>query len=269
MDRTIGPGSKAQRARESHTVQNVFTKAVDLGNSSCSGTAEVCGNVTIPYPFGIEPGCYIDDWFAIDCNYTLVSPKPILRSFDLEVLDISLEGTLRVNYPMSWICANGLRSARDHASLASSPFVISKLRNIFIDMGCDNFAYLQSDDFSLCIICGCMSICEKNTTLQTNSSSCNGIGCCKTTIPTNLDLFTKWIAFMYKPSLKSTAEDCIYACLVDQKWFQENLTNIFEVRNMSHVPVVLNWEINANLSSLVMGSNSSHSTCQFARIQIL
>ena len=87
---------------------NVFIKAVGLGNSSCSGAAAVCGNVTIPYPFGIEPGCYIDDWFAMDCNYTLGSPKPFLRSFDLEVLDISLEGTLRINYPMSWTCPNGL-----------------------------------------------------------------------------------------------------------------------------------------------------------------
>ncbi|KAK7824158.1 hypothetical protein CFP56_034682 [Quercus suber] len=33
---------------------------------------------------------------------------------------------------------------------------------------------------------------------------------------------------------------------------------------MSHVPVVLKWEINANLSSILMESNSSHSTCQFA-----
>ncbi|KAK7829570.1 putative wall-associated receptor kinase-like 11 [Quercus suber] len=78
---------------------NVFTKAVGLGNSSCSGAAAVCGNVTIPYPFGIEPGCYIDDWFAIGSNKT--SEKPFLRSLYLEVLDISSEGTLRVNYPMS------------------------------------------------------------------------------------------------------------------------------------------------------------------------
>ena len=53
---------------------NVFIKAVGLANSSCRGVA-VCGIVTIPYPFGIEPGCYVDDWFAIDCkNTTLGSP---------------------------------------------------------------------------------------------------------------------------------------------------------------------------------------------------
>ena len=66
---------------------NVFIEAVGLGKSSF-GAAAVRGNVTIPYPFGIEPGCYIDDSFAIDCNNTLGSPKPFLRRLDLEVLDI-------------------------------------------------------------------------------------------------------------------------------------------------------------------------------------
>ncbi|KAK7859111.1 wall-associated receptor kinase 5, partial [Quercus suber] len=107
-----------------------------------------------------------------------------------------------------------------------------------------------------------MSVCEKDT-IQSNGRSCNGIGCCKTTIPSDLDVFTTIIQSMSRASFQRT-EDCKYAFLVDQKWFEENLTNHFEVQKMSHVPVVLNWEINANLSSLVMGSNSSHSTCQFA-----
>ena len=71
---------------------NVFIKAVGLANSTCSGAAAVCGNVTIPYPFGIEPNCYIDDWFAIGCNKT--SGQPFLRSLGLEVLDISSGLTL-------------------------------------------------------------------------------------------------------------------------------------------------------------------------------
>ncbi|KAL4616099.1 hypothetical protein ACB092_07G174300 [Castanea dentata] len=242
---------------------NVFIKAVGLGNSSCSGAAAVCGSVTIPYPFGIKPGCYIDDSFAIDCNKTLGSPKPFLRRLDLEVLDISLEGTLRVNYPMSSWCPKSETEIAPKVSLASSPFVFSKLRNIFVAMGCDNLAYLISSDVSnsslRIIYGGCMSVCEKDA-IQSNGSSCNGIGCCKTTIASDLDVFTTRVE---STSFKRT-EDCIYASLVDQKWFEENLTNHFEVQKMSHVPVILNWEINANLSSRVMGGNSSHSTCQFA-----
>ncbi|KAL4616117.1 hypothetical protein ACB092_07G175800 [Castanea dentata] len=236
---------------------NVFIEAVGLGSSSCSGAAAVCGKVTIPYPFGIEPGCYIDDSFAIDCNNTLGSPKPFFRRFDLEVLDISLEGALR----------SGTERA-PNVSLASSPFVFSKFRNIFVAMGCGNLAYLLSSDVSNSslsiygLIGGCMSVCEKDT-IQSYGSSCNGIGCCKTTIPSDLDVFTTIIRSMSRASVERT-ENCQYAFLVDQKWFEENLTNHFEVQKMTHVPVVLNWEINANLSSLIMGSNSSHSTCQFA-----
>ncbi|KAM4099205.1 hypothetical protein ACJW30_07G139000 [Castanea mollissima] len=239
---------------------NVFIKAVGLGSSSCSG---VCGNFKIPYPFGIGPGCYIDDWFAIYCDNPLGSPKPFLRRLNLEVLDISSEGTLRVNYPISWSCPKSETESASNVSLASSPFVFSKLRNIFVAMGCGNLAYLISSDVSnssLTIIYGgCMSVCEKDN-IQSNGSSCNGIGCCKTTIASDLDEFTTRVE---STSFKRT-EDCIYASLVDQKWFEENLTNHFEVLKMSHVPVILNWEINANLSSRVMGGNSSHSTCQFA-----
>ena len=242
---------------------NVFMKAVGLANSSCSGAAAVCGNLTIPYPFGIEPGCYIDDWFAIGCNHTLGSPKPFLRRLDLEVLDISLKGTLRVNYPMSWWCPgnetkNATRSA-ENVSLASSPFYFSKSRNIFIAMGCGNLALFRS---SVGTIAGCMSVCDVKDTIPTNSSSCNGIDCCKSTIPSDLDVFTADITGKYGNF--TGAKDCNYGSLVDQKWFEENLTNHFEVKTMSQVPVVLNWEINESLSSLVMKSKSSYSTCQLA-----
>ena len=167
----------------SNVVNECIYKSSGFGKQ-CSGAATICGNVTIPYPCGIEPGCYIDDWFAMDCNKT--SKKPFLRSLGLEVLDISSEGTLRVNYPMSWKCPKG-RRAKNNVSLASSPFVFSKFRNIFIAMGCDNLTYLLSNDSSnsSLTIGGCMSVCVNNT-IQTHGSSCNGIDCCKTPIPSDL-----------------------------------------------------------------------------------
>uniref|UniRef100_A0A7N2RDW0 Wall-associated receptor kinase galacturonan-binding domain-containing protein n=1 Tax=Quercus lobata TaxID=97700 RepID=A0A7N2RDW0_QUELO len=205
---------------------NVFIKAVGLANSSCRGVA-VCGIVTIPYPFGIEPGCYIEDWIAIDCKNTLGSPKPFLRRLDLEVLDLSLEGTLHVKL----ILYHG------------------------------GVLLVIAQQFSL-VIGGCISVCEEDT-IKTNGSSCNGVDCSQTTIPSDLDAFTIRIQSMNEPSPFERTKDCKYL-LSRSEWFEENLTNHFEVRKMSHVPVVLNWEINANLSFLVMGIDSSHSTCQFA-----
>ena len=123
-------------------------------------------------------------------------------------------------------------------------------------MGCGNWAWLRSRGG---LIGGCMSVCEE-VTRQINGSSCNGIDCCKSPIPSDLDVVTAAISGKFGNF--TSAKDCNYGSLVDQMWFEENLTNIFEVRKMSHVPVVLNWEINESLSSLVMKTNSSHSTCR-------
>ena len=50
---------------------------------------------------------------------------------------------------------------------------------------------------------------------------------------------------------------CKYAFIVEQKWFETNLTNPFEVQNMSHVPVVLEWLINPRLFPFVTRNNQS------------
>jgi hypothetical protein len=38
------------------------------------------------------------------------------------------------------------------------------------------------------VIGGCMSICDSRSEVI-NASSCNGINCCQTTIPSDLDVF--------------------------------------------------------------------------------
>ena len=54
-----------------------------------------CGNVEIPYPFGIDPGCSLGDGFHLDCKVHDGKEKRFWTAF--EVLDISLkQGTTRV-----------------------------------------------------------------------------------------------------------------------------------------------------------------------------
>ena len=87
------------------------------------------------------------------------------------------------------------------------------------------------------------------------------INYCKTTIPLVLDAFRTSV---YGPSTFWEFQRLQVCLLSRSEVIREELKNHFKVQKLSHVPVVLNWTINANLSSRVMESNSSHSTCQFA-----
>ncbi|KAM3732458.1 hypothetical protein ACB098_11G062200 [Castanea mollissima] len=228
---------------------NAFVKAVGLVNSSkCSETT--CGNVIIPYPFGIDTDCNMTDLYWINCSDSFSPPKPFLASINLEVLDISLDGTLRVNYPMLLNCSEGTSTQFD--SYTTRGLVFSQSRNKFVAMGCNNFASLTAAKGV--ILCGCMSVCDTHTPIgeMNISHSCNGINCCQTAIPV-LDGFSLSLRSI-DTATYAMRPSCKYAFIVEQQWFE---TNPSEVRNMSHVPVVLEWRIDPTLFPLVTGNNRS------------
>ena len=57
-----------------------------------------CGNISIPYPFGIEPGCYHTVSFKLTCNLSYQPAQLFLGDGTLQVLEISVpNGTVRIN----------------------------------------------------------------------------------------------------------------------------------------------------------------------------
>jgi hypothetical protein len=220
----------------------LFVQAAGLAINSTSCQAKSCGNLSnIPYPFGIGAGCYVDPWFEVVCiNNGSLGPKPVLKSLNLEVLNISIDSsdTVRVNYPTFSICNSDSRKKKN-GELAASPFIFSQSQNAFIAMGCDNFASMRSSDDGSVI--GCMTTNCSASIVVINSSSCHGTSCCQTTITSDLITFETTIDPINIS--KPVTQGCKSAFLVEVKWFWESGSLINMSSIMSHVPVVLEWGI--------------------------
>ncbi|KAG6657214.1 wall-associated receptor kinase-like 10 [Carya illinoinensis] len=237
------------------SVLNAFTRASNVINRSCQ---EYCGNVSIPYPFGIGNGCYVIDWFEIVCrslndSYDLGFSKPYLKRLNyLEVLEIDVDGAeVRVRYPIFSSCNNVTNSTKT-LEFEKSPFGFSEYYNNFVAMGCNNSASMWSifPDDSVSYG-GCKSPCDRAP--FTNGSHCNTTNCCQTTIPSYLQAFSTTIEPKLSSSPYNGSNECKYAFLVDQNWFETNFTE--PNPNMS-VPVVLDWSVeNTTFYSLPIQKN--------------
>ncbi|KAF3335170.1 Wall-associated receptor kinase 5 [Carex littledalei] len=80
--------------------------------SAQPGCASSCGDLTIPYPFGISIGCF-RDCFEIACqmsNTTTSTNRTYIASLagtTVQVLNLSLEvAEVQVQLPIGWQCYN-------------------------------------------------------------------------------------------------------------------------------------------------------------------
>nr|POE54630.1 wall-associated receptor kinase 2 [Quercus suber] len=150
-------------------------------NSNCERS---CGSVSIPYPFGTKEGCYHDESFLITCNKTKSgTSKPFLRRGNIPVLNISLDGELRVSSAIAHACYNdsGIPVNKTKTGLSLTKFAVSSTKNKFTAVGCDVVALIRGSgerDYGT----GCLSLCRSVDSVE--SGSCVGIGCCQSPIPT-------------------------------------------------------------------------------------
>ncbi|KAF7849641.1 hypothetical protein BT93_L0439 [Corymbia citriodora subsp. variegata] len=210
--------------------------APGLSMPNCTKT---CGEVTIPYPFGIGTGCFLDDWYEIVCQQAV----PILKKIQLRVLNISLAnftsegyGMIKVSLPVFYLNAS-CHGTNEQLRLEGSKFVFSQRWNVFTLVGCDTEAKVISrkSDGVVFTSTGCQSKCAENNTSIRRYSNCSGSdGCCQTTLPLNLQ--------NYCVDFEGGQKGHEYAFPAERSWLSK-LDGLYELRSNDSVPVVLQWGI--------------------------
>ncbi|KAI3950588.1 hypothetical protein MKW92_053691, partial [Papaver armeniacum] len=236
------------------------------------GCPAKCGNVSIPYPFGIfdaagGEGCSINGvgiGYAITCNTSFDPPRPFLGKGSLQVLSIS-ESEIRVrNYQIARRCftefgvliPENTSTKTDEMSyiIQRSPFTFSYTKNRFMfAIGCDSstsfaaYAVDRNKNETAYEGVSCMSSCNSITDIVEKSCS-ERHGCCELTIPKRINWFEANVYSLYNHTKIWSFNKCSYAIFAehDQYTFHSSdflLPSTDFIAKKANISLVLDWAI--------------------------
>ncbi|XP_044947313.1 wall-associated receptor kinase 5-like [Hordeum vulgare subsp. vulgare] len=225
------------------------------------GCPDKCGDVPIPYPFGIGAQCAavsLSSFFNLDCKNTSNLPRPTVGGpvdVAVSVADISLErGEMRVLIPVSYICftSSATLSASNNNTvgfnLEDTPFLPSPGRNRFMVIGCNTLGLVGGFRGGASqYLAGCYSYCDGAGGASDDGAPCTGTGCCEASIPTNLTAFN--VVFPINSSSVWGFNPCFYAMVAEVGWYRfqrRDLTGelgFINNRAKDGAPAIVNWAV--------------------------
>jgi hypothetical protein len=265
------PPASSQRQRQQ-------PQATPLARPGCR---DRCGNITIPYPFGIGAGCYRDDGFRgfqLLCDDTRSPPRLTMQSSDgYQLADLSLAaGEARTYLNATRKCYNVTggfvdRSTNsDYMSLVGSPYLFSPVKNRLVALGCPSLGYFV-DGASEYFVSGCTSVCRPSQDTIPGQESCTGVGCCQSDIPPGVrfyqpNTFSLQIPGQLDPVFYTNVvlTTCHYVFLVETAWFSYSDAAFFNRTDDFAVPVVLDWAIRNVGSCSAARRNATGFACRSA-----
>ncbi|KAM0953545.1 putative protein kinase RLK-Pelle-WAK family [Dioscorea sansibarensis] len=205
-----------------------------------AGCRPMCGNITVPYPFGLTDGCY-SPGFKMTCNETYEPPKLFVNSGNIEISKLSFDNVLM----QGWIarqCYDELNSPiHVWTNLINTPYTFSFTRTKFTAIGCDTLALIARLSDVVDFASGCVSLCHDGNDVV--NGSCSGIGCCQTSIPRGLKRFDSLLGVLNNHSRTLNVSPCSFAFLIDQDEFEFSVSDFTGFRSRDRVPIVLDWAV--------------------------
>ncbi|KAK9692184.1 hypothetical protein RND81_09G246600 [Saponaria officinalis] len=235
------------------------------GNTTKPGCQRRCGNLTIPYPFGIDKACAMGDEYVINCyeEENRVFTPQFLDSTS-QVLEISeTQLTVAAGGPLAESCTSAKQgNTWGHLDLSGKPYALSSVGNKFMVIGCHHYGLIEAMTGAGRQVFSCVALCTKNEDLL--DRTCAGVGCCQVALPKGLQSFNASLDLInYNTSISSGS--CSYAFIVKRLSFEfrgaADLQGSGTVDRLNNMPVALDWFV-ANNSCRYASRNSSSFGCK-------
>jgi hypothetical protein len=246
----------------------LYSAAVPAATGLESNCTRRCGSISIPYPFGVEPGCYHAAWFNLTCR----PPKLFLGDGTVEILEISVSNsTVRINssrllYTVeSTAGVSTVNGTWGRGLPEGGPFFLSESRSSVAMLGCGTQVDVRGGDQNS-LIASCTASCPLDANqrmIVETGRSCAGVSCCHANIVLGYDFYNIQI---HKLNGSSYALPASAVYLVEQGFsYTEDMSGIYG-HHPEALPAMLDWVISNRTCPSVWNETapecrSTHSVC--------
>ncbi|KAM3253956.1 hypothetical protein ACQJBY_047828 [Aegilops geniculata] len=239
-----------------------------------AGCPDKCGETSIPFPFGMTPGCFRPG-FQVVCNHSFRPPRAFLAdnggsTYQLnyylgvetrkavELVDVSAaKSEARIYTPVSSICSTSdtreVRKIEVTYLSKEGPFLLSAIRNVLVGVGSRVGATMVSSFGGTgkrgAYMTSCLSDLGGNLHYAANLS-CSGLGCCEAVLPRFAPPTTlrEFGAGFRAWSPTGGTSPCSYGMVVESTWYNFSTLDLYGYEKLSNrlargVPAVLDFAI--------------------------
>ncbi|CAO2211458.1 unnamed protein product [Urochloa humidicola] len=239
---------------------------------SRAGCATRCGDIDVPYPYGLDRQCAMHGGFQVNCTTVGGTTKLFYTTLGLEVTKISVQDSkawlkaARISQQCYDQTRNATISDNPSVLLTNTPFVLSADDNKLIVLGCRSLSYIRADSF----IVGCTATCDVPPKNGTCSSTA---GCCQVDLPNGVRSYQAFFNDLYNTTEIWRTAPCNYVTVMESAAFNFRTTDLtsrafYDNKDDARAPVVMEWAIARNTceeaiidKTLPYACASSNSVC--------
>jgi hypothetical protein len=255
--------------------------AATTGMVAGSNCTRSCGEIAIPYPFGVEPGCYHAAGFNLTCNQHEKPPKLFLGDGTVQVLEILVpDSRVRISGTRVGLSFDYGESTTANVTWGGGlprdgPYLLSESApNSLVVVGCDIYVELRPGDQDV-LLSSCTAVCpvvvvrdsgvinidgDNRSIVLGRGGNCSGIGCCDTNVALGYSAYQLGVS-RYRYTEIERQPPIISAYITDGAFSYSQDMLVVAGKAPEALPAMLDWTIS---NSTLCPANASAPECRSA-----